>query len=220
MLNFCAFFRWPVLILCAFHSGALAQVSAKLPTVAVMPLQAKGVAATDADVISDGIVNRLQQKGGQRVLERAQMDQILKEQGFQSSGACDGAECAVQVGKLLSVDRMLVGSVGLLGHTYTLSLRLVSVGTGEVIRSSMGSYAGSIDQLLTKLVPETVNDLMDFPQSPDPKAASGKSHWAWWVGGGVIVAGGAVAAVLLMKGSSPTSSPGTAQTTGTLSASW
>ena len=219
MLNFCAFFRWPVLILCAFHSGALAQVSAKLPTVAVMPLQAKGVAATDADVISDGIVNRLQQKGGQRVLERAQMDQILKEQGFQSSGACDGAECAVQVGKLLSVDRMLVGSVGLLGHTYTLSLRLVSVGTGEVIRSSMGSYAGSIDQLLTKLVPETVNDLMDFPQSPDPKVASGKSHWAWWVGGGAIVAGGA-AAVLLMKGSSPTTSPGTTQTTTSLSASW
>ncbi|HXP89380.1 MAG TPA: CsgG/HfaB family protein [Fibrobacteria bacterium] len=213
------------------HSGALvlvlfalppamAQVVAKIPTVAVMPLQAKGVTATDADVISDAIANQLQRAGTQRVLERAQMDQILKEQGFQNSGACDGAACAVEVGKLLSVDRMLVGSVGLLGRTYTLSLRLVSVGTGEVIRSSMGDYAGTIDQLLTRLVPETVNDLMDFRDSTNRNAATGKSHWAWWVGGGVVAAGGAAAAVLLLKGSAPASSQGNGPSTTSLTASW
>ena len=79
--------------------------------VAVMPLQAKGVTANEADVLTDGVVSRLQQSGTLRVLERAQMDQVLREQGFAKSGACDGAECAVEVGRLLSVDRILVGSV-------------------------------------------------------------------------------------------------------------
>jgi hypothetical protein len=208
-----------VALLCLLPSGASAQAATRLPTVAVMPLQAKGVSVTDADLISDAIANRLQQKGTMRVLERAQMDKILKEQGFQQSGACDGAECAVEVGKLLSMDRMLVGCVGLLGHTYTLSLRMVSVGTGEVVRASMGDHAGTIDQLLTKLVPQTVNDLTD-PRSPsDPSVSSGGSHWGWWLGGGAVVAGGA-AAILLMKGSSSTGSPGPTQNTTSLSASW
>jgi len=195
----------------------------KLPMVAAMPLQPKGVPGIDADVITDAIATQLQQSGMVRVMERAQMDQILKEQGFQQSGACDGPDCALQVGKLLSVDRILVGSVGLVGRTYTLNLRLVGVGTGEVIHSSMKSYAGTIDDVLTKLVPETVSDLVGSPapvrtasdsaSSPAVPATStsptkSKSHWGWWVAGGtVVVAGGVAAAILLMKGSSNTSAP-------------
>lgn len=202
---------------------AQAPVAPKLPTVAVMPLQAKGVPPTDADVITDAIATQLQQSGTQRVLERAQMDQILKEQGFQESGSCDGSECAVQMGKILSVDRILVGSVGLVGHTYTLNLRLVSVGTGEVYRSDMKSVRGSIDDVLTNLVPETVSELTSTPtaktplaagpaKSPDPVPDSkgsesappvaSRSQWGWWLAGGAVVAGGAAAAVVLMNNGS------------------
>jgi hypothetical protein len=45
-------------IVCAQTSEA-----PKVPTIAVMPLQAKGVSATDADVISDAIATQLQQSG-------------------------------------------------------------------------------------------------------------------------------------------------------------
>jgi len=204
---------------------AVAQESTggKLPMVAVMPLQPKGVPGVDADVITDAIGTQLQQSGMVRVMERAQMDQILKEQGFQQSGACDGPDCVLQVGKMLSVDRILVGSVGLVGRTYTLNLRLVGVGTGEVIHSSMKSFAGTIDDVLTKLVPETVADLVGTPapvraasESTAPPVApattplptKSKSHWGWWVAGGtVVVVGGVAAAILLMKGTSNTSAP-------------
>ena len=215
---------------------APAQVAAtpKLPTVAVMPLQAKGVTVTDADVITDAIATQLQQTGTQRVLERAQMDQILKEQGFQQSGACEGGECAVQMGKILSVDRILVGSVGLVGHTYTLNLRLVSVGTGEVYRSDMKSVRGTIDDVLTKLVPETVSDLTSTTASKDRTAstppnavesqASSKSHWGWWLAGGAVVAGGAAAAVVLMNNGSgsqaPPVGPGPATTYNSVTVQW
>ena len=65
----------------------------------------------------------------------------------------------------------------------------------------MGDFQGTIDQVLTRLVPQTVNDLMDFQAPSDSNATSGKSRWAWWVGGGVVAVGGAAAAVLLLKGS-------------------
>ena len=200
-------------------AAAQAPVAAKLPTIAVMPLQAKGVTLIDADVITDAIATQLQQTGTQRVLERAQMDQILKEQGFQQSGICEGGECAVQMGKVLSVDRILVGSVGLVGHTYTLNLRMVSVGTGEVYRSDMKSVKGSIDDVLTRLVPETVNDLTSTNMAKERTAStessstepqiSSKSHWGWWLLGGAVVAGGAAAAVVLMNNGSGSQTPQT-----------
>lgn len=193
--------------------------AASLPNVAVMPLQAKGVSANDADVITDGLIARLQQNGAMRVMERSQMDQIMKEQGFANSGACEGGECAVQVGKFLSVDRIMVGSVGILGRTYTLNLRLVDVSTGEVLRSSLRSRAGSIDDVLTLLVPESVADMVDAtktvkpaqPVSTPPKETatpqSSGSSWGWWVGGGTVVAAGAVVAILLTTKKTQTRTP-------------
>ena len=211
---------------------AAAQASAaRAPTVAVMPLQAKGVAPSNADIITDAIATQLQQAGTQRVLERAQMDQILREQGFQKSGACDGSECAVEMGRILSVDRILVGSVGLLGRTYTLNLRLVSVGTGEVLRSDMKSYAGTVDEVLTKLVPETVGDLtrgLDDGErgasgTAQPSAASkdpSRSHWGWWVAGGALVVGGAAAAVVLLDGSSGSQGSPSPQSYNSVTVQW
>jgi len=198
-----------------------------------MPLQAKGVSANDADVITDGLIARLQQNGAMRVMERGQMDQILKEQGFANSGACEGGECAVQVGKFLAVDRILLGSVGILGRTYTLNLRLVDVGTGEVLKSSLRSRAGSIDDVLTLLVPESVSDMVKTqnsaipsqPVSEAPKQAvapkTSGSHWGWWVGGGTVVAAGTVAAILLTTKKAGTKSPSEpAVATTTLNTTW
>lgn len=205
--------------------------SAKPASIAAMCLQPKGVSGNDADLITDAIVARLQQSGNFRVMERAQMDLILKEQGLSQTGLCNGAECAVEVGKILSVDRMMVGSVGLLGKTYTLNLRLVSVTTGEVVTSSLRSKAGTIDEVLTALVPESVGDLVRTIAVPavksEPKPVSGdlpvaersgsRAHWGWWLAGGALVAGGgAAAAVLLMDGRKPAQ---TASTT-TLNTTW
>lgn len=213
--------RAVVSALVAMASIAVAQTPApaRLTTIAVMPLQGKGVPATDADVITDAIATQMQQSGNLRVLERAQMDRIMNEQGLAKSGACDGSECAVEMGKLLSVDQILVGSVGLVGHTYTLNLRIVSVQTGEVLKSRMKSNPGTIDDVLTRLVPEAVADLTSAAPAKD-RTASGpakapaptagtapKSHWGWWLAGGALVAGGAATAVILTSGSGGATNP-------------
>ncbi len=65
------------------------------------------------------------------IVERAQMKEILKEQEFQMTG-CTDTECAVEIGKLLSVKKMVVGSLNKLGEMYVLNARVIDVETSKV----------------------------------------------------------------------------------------
>lgn len=178
-----------------------------LPQVAVMPLESKGVPVSEVSVISDALTNELINSGRVRVLERGQMDQILKEQGFQQSGACDGGSCAVEMGRLLGVHQLVVGSVGRVGSTYVLNARTVDVKTGEVLRSVSRKRAGAIDEVLTVELPAMARDLVNVAQAGkggEPVHDEGKQasearglSWVWWTAGGLAIAGGAAAALLL-----------------------
>lgn len=204
---------------------------AAAPVVAVMPLQASEVTSGEVALVTDAIGSHLQKEGAFRVMERSQMEKILSEQGFQQSGACDAAECAVQAGQMLGIDRMVVGSVGRLGSAWVLNLRMVAVGTGEVLASTSRSQKGEISDLLTDIAPLAVQDLLarGAPVKPAPVAqeAKGGSGWIWWTLGGVaVVGGGAAAALLLMDdggGSSTTPSGdngGNTNPTGTFEVKW
>lgn len=127
--------------------------------VAVNDLVPRGVAQTDVEILGDRLRAELLATGMVRVMERSQMDQILKEQAFQQSGACEGGECAVQIGKLLAVDRMIVGSVGRIGELYTVQTRILDVGTGEIVFGANQDHAGRIEDLLSKVVPNLARQL-------------------------------------------------------------
>lgn len=159
--------RTIALFLLLLGAGPFAQAQTpKLPQLAVMPLEARQVTSDEATILSEALATELQNSGEVRVMERSQMDKILSEQGFQQSGACSGTECAVQVGQLLGIDRMVVGSLGRLGKSYVLVVRLVDVGTGEVLRSSTRQAQGEIDQILTSLVPDVVADILGHSTKP------------------------------------------------------
>jgi TolB-like protein len=81
------------------------------------------------------------------VLERGQMDDILGEQGFQQTG-CTTTECAVEMGRLLNVQKMISGTIGKLGKTYTIDLSLIDVQTAEIEKSFFRDFKGEIDGLL------------------------------------------------------------------------
>lgn len=134
--------------------------SDKKPLVAVMAFEARQVGDDEAQILAEAIAAEMARSGEIRLMERSQMDKILAEQGFQNSGACSGTECAVEVGQILGIDRMVVGSIGHIGRTYVLSARTVSVATGEVIRSSSRQAQGEIDQILTTLVPQVAMELL------------------------------------------------------------
>lgn len=130
------------------------------PTVAVLALQPIGADSTEVRVLAETFSNELLRTGRVRVMERAQIQSILVEQGFQQSGMCDATECAVQVGRLLGVADVVLGSVGRIEGTYAMNLRLVSMVTGEVVGVT-SIKAGSMAKLLDNGVSQAAREL--FP---------------------------------------------------------
>jgi len=103
-------------------------------TIAVTDLEAQGVAASSAAVASDWLRDELVKTGAWRVQERKNMEKVLAEQALQQTG-CTDAECAVKLGKILNVKRMVVGTLGKFEGSYVASVRLVDVETSEVVQS-------------------------------------------------------------------------------------
>ena len=148
----------PLLLLLLFAPNLFAQ-EAKKPMVAVLPFTSRVLDTSAIDGLVSAMGSELINTGAFRVMERSQMEGILKEQGFQQSGACDGEECAVQVGKLLSVDQMVLGTIAKVGSTYTLTARLVSVQTGEVLKSVTRNSRADVDAILTDILPQVATVL-------------------------------------------------------------
>jgi hypothetical protein len=48
---------------------------------------------------------------------------------------------------------VVLGNIGKVGKTYTISVRVVKVESGEIARDVTGYHKGSPDELLTKIIP-------------------------------------------------------------------
>jgi hypothetical protein len=106
--------------------------SSGMLNMAVSDLTPQGVSASDAAVIADMLRSELVKDRRFNVVEKQNMEKILTEQAFQQSG-CTSEECAVKIGKLLNVQRMIVGSFGKLMDKYFVNLRVVNVETGAIV---------------------------------------------------------------------------------------
>jgi hypothetical protein len=68
------------------------------------------------------------------------------------------------------VQDVVVGTIGNLGDSYSLSVRLVNVATGEVARSSHRMQQGAIDAVVAQTLPQIAAELLGTPP-PRPAAA-------------------------------------------------
>lgn len=159
------FFALAVLIGAPPSGGA----SPKLPLLAVGRIHAIKVDSSEVEVLAESMTSALIATRRVRVMERAQVDRILAEQGFLESGACDVASCAVKAGQLLGVDRIVVGSVGRVGRTTTLNLRSVDVASGEILGSSTRTVQGDLEVVIG-ILSQSARDLVAEP-SATPSAA-------------------------------------------------
>ena len=66
-----------------------------------------------------------------QLVERAQIQKILKEQNFQSSSAVDKTT-TVKAGKILGVKYLLVGDIYILNDVLVINARLTDTETGDI----------------------------------------------------------------------------------------
>ena len=117
---------------------------------AVVDLEGRGISALEAATLTDRMRSELVKTGAVTVVERGQMQQILSEQDFQMTG-CTSDECAVEIGQMLGVTKMVAGSIGKIGSTFTVDLRIIQVGTGAIENTMTRDYRGEIDGLIAEI---------------------------------------------------------------------
>ena len=133
--------------------------------IAVLDLETIGLNSGEATILTQRLTTKLISIGQYEVVERANMDKILKEQKFQKSG-CTDSECAVEIGQLLNTDFIVMGSVNKFGSTWTLDARLIDVGLGKGIISAEYTMKGEIDGLITTGITSIARQLCELEIPP------------------------------------------------------
>jgi hypothetical protein len=118
--------------------------------IAVLELEAAGTDRNLATALTDSLRESLLKTGRFTLVDRAQIDDILKEQAFQQTG-CTTEECAVQVGKVLGVRKMVSGRVVKLDATHwRLSVSLLDVETAQTVRTESITHTGDFVSLVER----------------------------------------------------------------------
>lgn len=136
--------------LCLLLTG-LTMGGTQKTTISVMDLNtSSGLSQKELSLLTDKLLNSLVEYRVYEVVERSKRDEILKEQGFQMTGACSEASCLVEVGQLLGAQKMIGGTIGKLGAIYVVELRMIDIQTGGIDLSFSRNY-GKIADLLTAM---------------------------------------------------------------------
>ena len=89
---------------------------------AVLDLEPVGITDMEAKVLTQRLTSKMIELSDYTIVERANIDKILKEQKFQHSG-CTDSECAVEIGQLINADVTVIGTVSKFGETYTIDAK-------------------------------------------------------------------------------------------------
>ena len=99
--------------------------------VAVLDLKEVGVPNSTAVLLSDALRSELFKYEKFKLMNREDMKEIMEEQSFQNSGACDTKECYVELGLILGVEKIITGSIGKLGSTFSMTIKMIDIESGE-----------------------------------------------------------------------------------------
>lgn len=105
--------------------------------------------------LTDMVVSDLGSLGKITLVEREELEKLLAEQEFMTSGMADASQ-APALGKILGADRLVYGSFVVLGPQIRLDAKAVDPATGAV--KATASASGSFEKLLD-LVPDLARKL-------------------------------------------------------------
>ena len=158
-----------ILMLVAISMSATAQN--KKMKIAVMDFKAGvGVNASEVEGLSDMLINTMFETKKFDIVERSQINQVLKEQKLQ--GDLTVQQC-VQVGRILGVESVLIGTVNFLAEhknydgsvtgEYNVDIRAVSVESGQILTTAGAakSSGSTYRALMERIARQLAENLMD-----------------------------------------------------------
>jgi uncharacterized protein (TIGR02145 family) len=130
--------------------------------VAVADFNGLGISQNETQALTNRLMIQLHRTNKFIVLEREMLDKIIEEQKFQLSG-CNNDQCLVELGQLANVQQIVGGSISKVGDVYSISARLISVESGEVIQSALFDHDGKIGELMKTGMADIAAQLAGLP---------------------------------------------------------
>jgi TolB-like protein len=151
--------------LCFTLCCALAAAQSGQPRVTVLPFEGVGVAGEDVLALTLFFETALQNTGRCQIIEQTEVDKILKAHQYVLADFND-PDKAVQIGRLIPADHIVIGTVGILGGRRYVNVKMIDLSSGAIV-GARNATADSLEQL-SALLPEVAEQMTGAP----PRAAS------------------------------------------------
>ncbi len=157
--------KWHRIVLC-IYLVPVCLLAQNLPTVAIIDFESLGLSVSETRVLVNRLRNEIAGLAVYTVVERQEIERILQEQDLSGSG-CTTSECLVETGRILNVKYIIGGSIGRVGRTFSISMRMMDVATSQLFSFADYDYTGEIDNLLKTGMKTAANRLVKSRLSQD-----------------------------------------------------
>ncbi|MDP3178734.1 MAG: BMP family ABC transporter substrate-binding protein [Spirochaetaceae bacterium] len=131
-----------------FYSCIILLCLAALPRVAVLDIIAlPGIDASVVVPVTETIMEEVVGARAYVVLDRAYVEQVLKEMEFELSGLVGDTQAA-KAGQFLGADYVVAGKVQMIGDAYFLVAKLIEVRSGVIVAQASEQGEGKLSTLL------------------------------------------------------------------------
>jgi len=138
-----------LLAVCLFAAAFVPLFAQDKPMIAVLDFSTDGVSRSEMKTIITLLSSALFQTRKFTVIDVNERERLLKELEF-SVGECTDESCLLEVGRMLSAERIVVGNIGKVGTRYILSCKMLETESARTLNTADGIYA-SLDALVDDL---------------------------------------------------------------------
>jgi len=139
------------MLFCLFITGIGTRIlgeTSRKTTISVYGLKSIGISQSLATSLQEHLESNLLNYEQYDVMSRNDIDLILKESRFMQTGIASEEESAIAAGHILGVDKIITGTISLVGSTYNIVLKMIDVGTAKLESSVNQKSTGNADTLL------------------------------------------------------------------------
>jgi len=116
-----------------------------------------GMKPGEAESVTELFSAALQKSGRIVVVERNQLEAVMKEREFQSA---QGGENAGKPGGITGMQKLFSGSIGMLGDAYVVNVKMIDVQSSQVEFARTLKYTKDLEDIGDKFLPGIVKEVL------------------------------------------------------------
>lgn len=158
------------------------------PTLALFSFEAEGMKDEDIALYTGFLRLELHQTKSFILVEKIQLNELLNDKKYDRMD-CNSSDCAVEIGKLVGIKKVITGSFNVVADTCIISGQLIDVETKEPEKSVERTFIGKLEDMNPYLQImawefaglDAPKDILKVVEKPEELKEQEKWKWAKWI---------------------------------------